>query len=585
MSQVSKIEFEDSDSGESTDANTVAGACAGLRRSAFRAVNRLAGVRPHGLSNAIRRQLRDLCRRLNASDAHLFRVKVDKTGSGFLGLRYHSELTATNGDLKTLQRFQFQLLPETVRDCLLSAQIAVLRGQSKSGGTMLTGLLKQMHCESYLLVPISVAGELRGILGIARRDSNDIRDHAEYLELLKLNGSILLNHVIRIRREKRRNRKLRKWREIAHHACDFAFSVDHRDTIISTTPFGMVDKTPRIDGLRLKDVVEVGLYDGLRKEIKIAVETKTVRSFVFQLKLGHEGPRWYLARIEPSRNNGNIAATLYLTDNHRDKVLQQVNRELTEKLIKSSRLSLLGLMSTEFGHQLNQPLQAILNYCNTMQRRIRKGTDTPENLTRSLNSIEKSVVHSGEIIRRIRDFVQFRTMHIDDATVGDALDQAMLMVRPTATARNAEIILPTEHADVGVAIDLTQTTHVFVNLFINALEACAKDRGITPRIETSIEVMPVQNRVIVSIKDNGPGLPPNDPSKVFRRFYSSKAEGLGMGLAISREVCESQGGFLSAENNADGPGCTFTMTLPMAVDPGTETAEIPVVPPQPLPAD
>ena len=316
-----------------------------------------------------------------------------------------------------------------------------------------------------------------------------------------------------------------------------------------------------------------------------SVASGQVRPCDFQLSLGSDGPKWYLARIEPSGVAPDGYATLYLTDNNPDKLLQEENRELSDQLLKASRLSLLGQMSTEFSHQLNQPLQVILNYCNLAQRRIRKESATNAQTMRSLDSIEESVMHAAEIIDRVRDFVKFRSLKTEAVPLDDVIAQAVSMVLPTARGLDAELLPPPTPTELTVVVDKAQTIHVLVNLMVNALEACRNSVGTRPCIQLACRKNGVQNRVVVSVKDNGPGLPANDPDIVFRKFYTGKKDGLGMGLAISRSVCESQDGSLSAENHKGQPGCTFHVSMVLYGSADDDTAELEALPIQPLPAD
>ena len=155
----------------------------------------------------------------------------------------------------------------------------------------------------------------------------------------------------------------------------------------------------------------------------------------------------------------------------------------------------------------------------------------------------------------------------------DLIEQAVAMVTPTARGWNADLICPVDVVDVFVNVDKAQTTHVLVNLIINAMEAC-RDFGMDrPRIELILGDVNEGRVVSVFVKDNGPGIPKDDEDIVFRKFYSSKKEGLGMGLAISRDVCESQGGSLTATNNSPASGCTFRLTMPRTLTEGSDTEE------------
>ena len=525
-------------------------------------------------TSVIHRILREVAVSVGATATHLFQVKFQKDGSKSVGLRLTSG-RIDDSQMQPLKKFQFQLFSSQVQECLLRDEIASIRGESPGAGRLITGLMKHSDSDSYILCPVMHNDQLQGMLGVAY-PVEAIHQPRAYFELLKLNGAILLRHLGRFKKERRRRRKLKQWREVANQACDFALSVDHRSHILNTLPFGMVSIGQSLNGLRLIDIVTRNFHRELEAQIAKAVDLRQSRTCDLQLSFGHEGPRWYLVRIEPAGESEDSYATLFLTDNNSDKMLEEQIRELNDSLIKASRLSLLGQMSTEFAHQLNQPLQAILNYCNIIQRRLDKGTATEENVMDSLSKVESSVKHSGDIIQRIRDFVKFRSLLTDDVALKDLIDQAVMMVIPTARGWNADLIPPIETPALVVDVDKVQTTHVFVNLMINALEACCESGLERPRVEIYVREDTSRQSVSVCIKDNGPGLP-DEPSIIFRKFYSSKNEGLGMGLAISREVCETQGGSLTAQNNPDGPGCTFVARLPLTKSTGSDTAELKII--------
>lgn len=554
-------------------------ACAVLRRRAFRATTTLNLAGKSTIRAAARRSLKGLAKSIAAADVQLFRVCVDETGAGKVGLKYHTGKRISASAARTLKKFQFRLLPSLVQDCVKENQIAKIRGNSEGGGRILAELLADVECDAYYLCPLFINGQVRGLLGVAFRNelpaSDDDLD--EFFELLKLNATILLINVIRVRRESKRSKKMMEWRRIAHQACDFAITLNDQMMVKKTSPFGAGEATPKLDGLRLTDIVHRSFHRDLLKQITESVENSNVRTTSFQTVLGHEGPRWCVARIEPSRSTNSVYATLYLTDNNQDKLLQEKVRELTDHLVKASRLSLLGQMSTEFAHQLNQPLQAILNYCNMMQRRVERGTATEEHSVTALANIENSVLHSANIIQRIRDFVKFRTLLTENMNLQEIIDQAMMLVLPTARGWNADIIPPEAPLDLIVVVDKAQTTHVLVNLMINALEACREFGVDRPRVELFLRADTDHRRVTVGVKDNGPGLPACNPDIVFQKFYSGKTEGLGMGLAISREVCESQGGSLTAENNTGRNGCTFFVSMELESNSGNDTEEIHVI--------
>ena len=230
-------------------------------------------------------------------------------------------------------------------------------------------------------------------------------------------------------------------------------------------------------------------------------------------------------------------------------------------------------MNTEFAHQLTQPMQAMMTYCNTLQRRIKADTATPEDSLRRLENIETAIDHSAAIISRIRDFVRERRLTITTVSFQKLIDLAILLVSPTAQDLNAVLCVPETEIDIEVEADATQTAHILVNLIVNALEACRASNITNPRIEIMVHTLNTR-QVAISVKDNGPGLPIDRINNLFKEFRSDKQGGVGIGLTMSRDICRAQRGDLKATNNSDGPGCTFRFTLPRSVFDGSDTAEM-----------
>lgn len=547
-----------------------------LRVCGTQITERLGGVKVPGTDQITRRLLRRIAASVEAQEAHLYLMRLDDEGSGAVALKYRSA-GHSHPSLGIVDRFQFRLFPSEIQEGLKRDRIVHLR-ESGSGGRLLDEVKTQLNCARYILCPLFVGGRLRGILGIAQGKSSPDLDSACF-EMLKLNGTMLATHVLRLRAERYRRKLIKRWRRIADQACDFAFSVTEDLVIDDTAPFGSGDETPELNGLRLTDIVARTFHREVKSLIQAAVEESTVRTCDFQMAIGPDGPRWYMARIEPSApgGSGDHIATLYLTDNSPDKELEEEVRELRDHLLRASRLSLLGQMSTEFSHQLKQPLQAILTYCNMLQRRFGRPESEDERAVDLLDKIEVSVLHSADIIQSIREFVKHRTLHREEIELEEIIEQAMLMVEPTARGWNADLVSPSEIPDTTVFVDSAQTVHVVVNLMVNALEACHEHTTGRPRVELFIRENPGSESVTLAVKDNGPGLPKDDPDVVFQKFYTGKTEGLGMGLAISRDVCESQDGGLSAKNNCNGVGCTFFVRLPLLCDSGCDTAELPAL--------
>ena len=542
-----------------------------LRQSAFRITRRLDVARPRQFRTEVQSLLEKLTAALQVKAIHLFETGRGGSRIETAILRHASD--GTRGRPSSDVRFPVKILPDAIQTCLAADNIVSLPAGSHSG-RVISEIIKDANATSYMLCPLYRGRRFRGLLGIARTADNTWS--APELELIRLNGTLLLGHVIRFRKDRKRRRRLRQWRKVANQSCDFAVTIGERHDVLRTTPFGDPSVAGQLEGLRLIDFVTRPFQRDLRDLIDSSIAEQQPRSCDVQVSFGHGKPAWHHVHIEPAEAENAAIATLYFTDNAPDKLLQEEVRELTESLTKAARLSLLGQMSTEFSHQLNQPLQVILTYCNTTQKRLSRGTATSETTLEALEHIESSVTHAVEITQRIRDFVKFRSLRKEAVSLAELIHHAVMMVLPTARDRNVDLVAPAEVPDLIVQVDRPQTAQVLVNLMVNAVEACCDSGLQRSRVEVFVREEPSRHSVNVCVKDNGPGLP-QDPSQVFEKFYSSKQDGLGLGLAISRDICESQGGGLRAFNNKSAAGCTFVARLPLLGATGHDTTELEII--------
>lgn len=511
---------------------------------------------------ALLSQLKRLKRKLSAADALLFQVSTRNASDQIVRLLSRVLEHDQPENNVNSERFPFRLLPAEIQAALSKQAVIQVSTENGTGGR----LLQHMHT--------GVAGGKAIITPICRHDSTLIGllvvicNHDPFAELaadqvarltdlLRLNGSLLLSNVRRKKKRTRQQKEMKQWRLIADCACDFALRADDQLLITEVIPFGSGTSCPPVQGLRLTDIVERTFHRRLKQQIDLAMTNETVRTVEFRLTLGAQDAIWYHARIEPRVGSAGDHCMLYLTDNNQDKRLQSEINLLNEQLARASRLSLLGQMSTEFAHQINQPLQAIMGFANLTLKRISKGTNTPEQTLAALQQIETSVTHSANIIESIRDFAHYRALNVQRVPLAPLLDDAIMMVTDRASRLNGEFVVHALPDGCVIMADRTQSTHVFINLFVNALEATAEFGVGHPLINIFIEDLDQSDRVVVAVKDNGPGLPTENPDQVFEKFHTQKEDGLGLGLAISRDVCETQQGSLNATNNEGELGCTF----------------------------
>lgn len=230
-----------------------------------------------------------------------------------------------------------------------------------------------------------------------------------------------------------------------------------------------------------------------------------------------------------------------------------------EELAHVSRLSTMGEMASSLAHQLNQPLAAIANYLRGCQRRLRSGTGDQNDLLRAMDEAASQAERAGAIVRSLRDFVAKRGPHRVPNDINQIAETAVDLVSAEAKVLGVEIrFLPTEGLPPVLA-DAIQIEQVILNLVRNAVEAVSRGHG-GGVVEIRTAAGPA-DMVAVSVRDNGPGLAAEAADKVFDSFFTTKPEGMGLGLPISRSIIEAHRGRLWVTANEDR-GMTFHFTVP-----------------------
>lgn len=234
-------------------------------------------------------------------------------------------------------------------------------------------------------------------------------------------------------------------------------------------------------------------------------------------------------------------------------------RTLSSELNHVARLSEMGQVSAALAHELNQPLTAVLNYTNLAKRLI--GQEENYDKQKAMDAVAKAgeqAVRAGHIIRRLRDFVEKResTRTLED--VNTVVEDAMALGLIGTKAANIQAITNFANDLPSVLIDKVQIQQVLVNLLRNAAEAMEH----TPRRDLTLTTdTAVDGSIVVRVSDTGTGIPGAIAEQLFRPFVTTKAGGMGIGLAISRSIIESHGGRLTVAPNPGG-GTVFQFSLP-----------------------
>ena len=248
------------------------------------------------------------------------------------------------------------------------------------------------------------------------------------------------------------------------------------------------------------------------------------------------------------------------TDRKRaEEALQKAQAELAHV----TRVMTMGEITSSIAHEINQPLGAIVNYGNACLRLLKSGRANLREMVAALSAIVNDANRASAIIARIRALSKKAPPEMAALQVGDVVTDILALVRNELTGRQIALktVLPGDLAPVlGDRIQLQQ---VLLNLVVNSIDAMKKVPGGRRQlsIEAQSHVLKDKSFILITVTDSGIGLKAEDLPRLFEAFYTTKAEGMGMGLAISRSIVEAHGGRLWATPNADF-GATFQFILP-----------------------
>ena len=426
---------------------------------------------------------------------------------------------------------------------------------------------RQTGIRSFLTIPVQVADAPLCAIGLdairfQRSWSADVRDR------LRLIGEIFANAIERQHSEKRIRAAEWKFKTMADYTYDWEYwqRTDGSLAYVSPSCQRISGYSPKqfISEPELIEHVIVPEDQGLWKAHRCAIKQQTEANELIQFRIMRpDGAiRWIEHACQPVF--GEKGEALGIRVSNRDitqrEQLRSESQQLQSDLAHVDRVVTISAMTSAMAHEINQPLAAIRSYAQAALRFLNAETSDPENIRKALEGIVADNKRASAVVNRLRDLVKKKQVQKEIISINQIINEVIMLLNSELVMRNTTIETDLDPSSPTLHGDSIQIQQIVMNLLTNAMDAM-DDSPVGKRFIKIHSRADADNKIKVSIADHGKGIDPEKLKNIFLPFHTTKAKGLGLGLAISMSIVNAHNGSLSAGNNSHG-GATFVVTLP-----------------------
>lgn len=425
-------------------------------------------------------------------------------------------------------------------------------------------ILQAQDIKSLLVVPINSRRGLLGFLGFD--DTEKYRTWRNHdARLLHVISQMIGSEFDRRQAEDTLRESEHKYRSLAEMNPNPIFLVDHegRHLYMNLATYKLLGVGPEdAIGRTIEEIIPEEDAKWMRENILRVFRERKPFTEEQQITVDNK-LHYFLTTLTPILNKaGQVVSVLGMAQDFTEKKdAHEKARRQEAELAHVLRLHTLGEMTSTFAHELNQPLCSILSFATGCIRLIKSDSIDKAKLTMGLETIAAQTERADVIIHRLRRLARKTEPHRVEADINRLVQNVLTLVQ--ADIRSSKTTLKLELAqDIPVTfVDTIQIEQVILNIVRNALEAMGasppKDHKLTIRTSQS-----ENNTIDVSFRDTGEGMSPNIKTQIFDSFFTTKPNGLGLGLSLCRSIIESHRGKLYVASNPEG-GSTFAFTLPV----------------------
>jgi PAS domain S-box-containing protein len=254
-----------------------------------------------------------------------------------------------------------------------------------------------------------------------------------------------------------------------------------------------------------------------------------------------------------------VGTVMDVTERRQAEKERERLRQVQADLAHINRATTMGELTASLAHEINQPIAAAVTDARTCLRWLAREQPDIGEARESATRMVKAITRASDIISRLRQLFKKGTPQTNLVDVGDVIQEMVVLLRSEASRYSVSILTELSVDLPRVMADRVQLQQVLMNLMLNGIEAMQDTKS-----EGQLTIRSLRGeggQLLISVSDTGVGLPPEQADQIFNAFFSTKAQGTGMGLSISRSIIESHGGRLWATSNSER-GTTFNFTLP-----------------------